>query len=233
MKKMTKTHRLLPLWLLGMLFLLPGVSSLVSITLEIYPVILYPLFQVIMLAVPVIVWMRSGQSRLQIREAAGLKRTNCLHGLVSGALMAGVIIAGYYTVFGSLIDPAPVLEKVNSLGLRKWYWVMAVVMSLWNSLYEEYYWRSFLASQLGQRTRSTLLICIIGGSMFGLHHLVVLLTLFDLPMVMLFTFGTMVAGAAWTWMRLRGQSIWDCYISHIIADLAVFYLGYDLIMRAS
>ena len=223
----------LPLFALAVLFLLPAVRTALAVRMEIMPAVLYPLFQVLMIALPIWVWAKRGMSRRDVFESVGLKRTSTLGGVVIGLLMAGTIIAGYYTMFRSIIDPSLVLDKVQSLGLLKWYWVMAVVMSLWNSLYEEYYWRAFLVSELGKWTKSTLIICAIAGSLFGLHHLFVLISLFELPMALLFTFGTAGAGIVWTWMRRRGYSIWDCYISHILADLAIFWIGYDLIQKAS
>ena len=230
---MTSNRAHLPIGLLAVFLLLPAVRTGLAVHLELWPAVLYPLFQLAMIAIPVAVWATSHLSARQVRELAGLKRTNCLPGVLVGLAMAGTILAGYYTMFRSAIDPAPVLAKVESLGLLEWYWVMALVMSLWNSLYEEYYWRAFLVAELGRRVKGTLAVCVIGGAMFGLHHLFVLSSLFDWPLAALFTLGTMAAGAVWTLMRRRGLSIWDCYVSHVIADLSVFWLGWDLISRAS
>jgi len=68
--------------------------------------------------------------------------------------------------------------------------------------------------------------------MFGLHHVAAMMSLFDVQKLTLFVAGTMLAGGVWAWMRLRGQSIWDCYISHVMADMAIMWIGYDLILKA-
>ena len=68
--------------------------------------------------------------------------------------------------------------------------------------------------------------------MFGLHHVFAMLPLFPVGWVAVFTAGTMAAGAAWAWMRVRGWSIWDCYVSHILADLSIMWVGYELIRGA-
>ncbi len=230
---MKLVEKKLPLYVLAVLFLLPAIRTSLAVQLEILPEVLYPLFQLTMIAIPILIWHGRGLSRMEAFDLAGVKRTSGLPGLIIGAIMAGGILAGYYTVLAPMLDPAPILAKVQSLGLLKWYWLMAVVMSLWNSLYEEYYWRAFLVSELGKWTTSTLAICVITGSLFGLHHLSVLSQIFDMPLAVMFTFGTVAAGAVWAWMRRRGYSIWDCYISHILADLAIFLIGYDLIQKAS
>ncbi len=229
---MKLSEKKLPLYVLAVLFLLPGIRTSLAVQLEILPEVLYPLFQLVMIAAPIVIWWGRGLSRREAFGLAGAKRTSGLPGLIIGAIMAGGIITGYYAVLVPIIDPAAILAKVQSLGLLKWYWLMAVVMSLWNSLYEEYYWRAFLVSELGRWTTSTMAICVVTGSLFGLHHLSVLSQLFEMPLAVVFTFGTVAAGAVWAWMRRRGYSIWDCYISHILADLAIFWIGYDLIHKA-
>jgi len=125
------------------------------------------------------------------------------------------------------------LAKVESLGLLEHYWIMALFISLLHSLFEEYYWRAFLLSELRSWIPGTLLLCLLSGAVFGLHHIFAMLSLFSWPLVLLCVLGTMFAGGIWSWMRLRGYSIWDCYISHVLADLAVMGIGYHLILRAT
>ncbi len=221
-----------PLVLLVVLFALPAVRTAVAVHFQWHTAISYPLFQLVMIAAPIIVWLSYRQPRRAVMARIGVKRTNLRGGLVLGLLMAGIILAGYYGLFRSMVDPAAMLAKIKSLGLLRWYWLMAVVMSLWNALFEEYFWRAFLVSELAVRLRSTAAICILGGAMFGAHHVFALMDVFSLPMTALFAFGTMLAGGAWTYMRCRGYSIWDCYVSHILADLAVFTVGYDLLAAA-
>jgi hypothetical protein len=41
--------------------------------------------------------------------------------------------------------------------------------------------------------------------------------------------GVFLGGAAWSWLYLRYRSIWPGYVSHAIADAAIFIIGYRLI----
>ncbi len=109
---------------------------------------------------------------------------------------------------------------------------MAVFISLANSLFEEYYWRAFLVSELRVWLGSAPLVCIVAGVLFGLHHAFAMGPLFDWPVLVLCVGGTMAAGAVWTWMRVRGNSILDCYVSHVLADLAIMWIGWDLLVTA-
>ena len=221
-----------PLALLGPMLLLPAVQTAVAVHWQWHPAVSYPGLKALMIALPILIWLSLRRSRAQVWATTGLKRTNLRAGLLVGGLMAGVILAGYYAVFRPTIDPAPLLAKVRSLGLGEHYWAMSLVVSLWNSLFEEYYWRAFLVGELRLWTTSTAAVVAVAGAMFGLHHVFAMLSVFELPLVCLFAAGTALAGAVWAWMRLRGVSIFDCYLSHILADLAIMWIGYDLILRA-
>jgi len=42
----------------------------------------------------------------------------------------------------------------------------------------------------------------------------------------------LAAGACWSWLYLRYGSIWPAWISHVIADIAVFAVGWQLLFAA-
>ena len=221
-----------PLLLLALFCLLPAVQTAVSVHLQWHTNFTYPAFKLLMVAVPLVVWWTSGYSTGELRRLTGCLRTNMLAGLGLGLLMAAIILGGYYGFLRSTIDPLGILSKVHSLGLLPYYWLMAVFISLAHSLLEEYYWRAFILSQLAQRIRGPLILSLITGALFGLHHIFVLVSLFQLSVVALCVLGTMLAGFAWSRMCLAGYSIWDCYLSHVLADLAVMWIGYDLLLKA-
>ena len=220
---------LIPLVAIG---LLPAAQTGVSVYWEWHTAITYPAFKVLMIAAPIVAWLWARRSGREVRDLVGLKRPNFPIALAVGALMSAVILTGYYFVLRPSLDPAPILAKVRSLGVLKHYWVMAGFISLWHSLFEEYFWRGFIIGELRGWISRGWVTCVVGGAVFGIHHIFALEALFDWPVVALATLGTMVAGAVWSYMRVRGYSIWDCYISHVLADLSIMWIGYDLIMRA-
>ncbi|MHC4295542.1 MAG: CPBP family intramembrane glutamic endopeptidase [Planctomycetota bacterium] len=222
----------IPLILLSVFCLLPSVQSAVAVYFQWHTPVTYPLLKAVMIAIPVIVWLKLRSRGVDIRQRAGWKRPGVVRGLWVGVLMGAVVLVGYYAVLRGRIETGGLLAKVRSLGLLEYYWVMAIFVSLFNSLFEEYYWRAFIIGELRAWSRSTLLLCVAGGGGFGLHHLFVTLGLFEWPVVLMCVLGTMVAGAVWSWMRVRGASVIDCYISHVLADLAVLWVGYDLVTKA-
>ena len=213
--------------------LYPALKSLIGIYLEIFPTVTYPLGVIIMVSIPLVTWKWLGMSRRDVFDEIGMKRTNCLRGLASGVIFAAAILGAYYAFFKQAIDPKPIVDKVESLGLVGYrYWLMAVVISFWNSFAEEYYWRAFVLGQSRGHTGNVWLLCLGNGMLFGAHHVLILLRMFPLSLVAFFTFGTVVAGAVWSWQRIRGHSTIDCYVSHILADLAGLWAGWDLMMSA-
>ncbi len=222
----------IPLILLVAVGLLPGVQTAVSVYWQWHTPITYPAFKILMIAVPIAVWLWARRGRREVCELVGLKRPNLPVGIAVGLLMSAIILCGYYLFLRPTLDPGPVLAKVRSLGVLKYYWVMAVFISLLHSLFEEYYWRGFVLGELAGWVSRGWTTCLVAGALFGIHHIFALGSLFDWPVVVLATLGTMLAGATWSWMRLRGYSIWDCYVSHVLADLSVMWVGYDLITRA-
>jgi uncharacterized protein len=224
--------RKLPLILLAICCILPAIQTFVSIQVQWMTFITYPAMKLVMIAIPVGVWMWSRRSRGEVFARIGLKRTNCVSGLISGAIMGALILGAYYTFLYRLVPPAMVADKLESMKLADYYWVMAVVISVANASFEEYYWRGFLLGEMSDRIRSRAKLIIVLGLLFGLHHIFALMFLPDWWVVAIGAAVTMIAGATWTWMRLRGASLWDVYVSHLIADFAVMWCGWDLLCRA-
>ena len=221
-----------PLLLLALFCLLPTIQTAVSVHFQWHTKITYPAFKLLMIALPLVVWWAGGYSLSAIRRLFGPVRTKLVAGLSVGLLMAAIILGGYYGFLRSTIDPVGILSKIHSLGLFRYYWIMALFISLAHSLFEEYYWRVFILSQLARWIPGTLALSLIAGFIFGIHHIFAMLSLFAWPIVALCVLSTMVAGFIWSRMRLGGYSIWDCYLSHVFADLAVMWIGYDLLLRA-
>jgi len=221
-----------PLPLLAFFCLLPTIQTAVSVNFQWYTNITYPAFKLLMIVLPIVLWWLSGFSLHDVRRLCGCLPTTMLPGLSLGLIMAAIILGGYYGFLRSTIDPLGILTKLHSLGLFRYYWLMAVFISLAHSLLEEYYWRAFILTQLARWIPGTLPLSVSAGAIFGLHHIFVLLSLFALPLLALCVLATMLAGFAWSWMRLAGYSIWDCYLSHVFADLAVMWIGYDLLLKA-
>lgn len=111
------------------------------------------------------------------------------------------------------------------------YWAMALFISLLHSLLEEYYWRWFVFGWL-KRHLPLGLAMVISGAGFMSHHVVVLAFYFPdyfTLAVVPFALGVAVGGIVWAWLYHRCNSIYAPWISHLLVDLAIMVVGYDLL----
>ena len=213
--------------------LLPAAQTLITVHWEWHTPITHPALKALMVIIPLLVWRRSRRGRKDLLKHIGWQRTTFLPGLLTGAALSAVVLLAYYTVLPTMIDFAPVAQelarKLDSMGLRNYYWLMAATVSLLNAFLEEYYWRAFLLGEVFERIGRGLLACLLCGGLFGLHHILALSSIESPGLIALGAGATAIAATLWGWLRARGSSIFDCYVSHLMVDLAVFWVGYDLI----
>jgi membrane protease YdiL (CAAX protease family) len=125
-----------------------------------------------------------------------------------------------------------VMDKVHDLGLDSpWkYAATGVFYALGHSLLEEYYWRWFVFGQL-RRSSSMTLAILVSSAGFMAHHVVLLATFFGWgsPLTYLFAFAVALGGAVWAWLYATSRSLLGPWLSHMLVDVAIFVIGYDLV----
>ena len=123
-------------------------------------------------------------------------------------------------------------EKVLGFGLdAAWkYAAMGVFYSLFHSLLEEYYWRWFVFGQLRQLVRPWPAI-LVSSLAFMAHHVVVLDKFFhgETALIALLSLGVAVGGVFWAWLYQRSRSLYGPWLSHLLVDAAIFWIGYQLV----
>jgi membrane protease YdiL (CAAX protease family) len=151
---------------------------------------------------------------------------------LSPARKGGFVVTGYWLWGASLIDPAIIRQAAQKNGLSSpviyglgcLYWVTL------NSLKEEYAFRWFMVMQLRKLTGVRTAI-VLAGVFFTIHHVIAMAVQgFALPVVVLAGVGVFIGGVYWAWMYVRYESVWPGYVSHAIVDVAVFGVGWLIIM---
>ena len=104
------------------------------------------------------------------------------------------------------------------------YWIF------FNSLLEEYVFRWFVTIKsielLGNEARAIVFSAIL----FTLHHAIALHYFgFVWWQTVMACLGLLSAAAFWSWLYVRYGSVWVCWFSHAICDVAVFGIGYMII----
>lgn len=149
-----------------------------------------------------------------------------LAGILTGLLIAGVIL-GFWLLLGpKLIDPEFVRAKMAAIGLTSLprYLGMIAYWIIINSLLEEYVWRWFITEKFHLLFRRSWIAVALSAAAFTLHHIVAMSVYFDALPTALCAFFIFVGGAIWSALYLRYESIRPAYVSHIFADLAIFLI---------
>ncbi len=155
-------------------------------------------------------------------------------GIIAGcfwAIPVGGIILGVYGLFGNaLIDDQGIKGQIEQLGLANpvTFWSFAMAISFGNALMEEYVWRWFVF------TRCKTIAGVWGGILlsalfFTMHHVIVIWNFGDASLIVLASVGIFGGGTIWAWLYHRYSSIWPGYISHVVADLAIMFVAWEIL----
>ncbi len=149
-------------------------------------------------------------------------------GVTSGLLLAG-ILASVYSLLSGLLDLEQFRQGVGRLGVSSVtsYILMALFWSFINAFTEEVFWRWFAIGQLKKRFNPNGAI-VVSAVFFSFHHGIATSLYFPVWMVVGAMFATCTAGILWGYMYHHSKSIFAPFISHVIADIAIFSFGYIL-----
>jgi hypothetical protein len=174
------------------------------------------------------------------RQAITLKLTNAARhfraiplGLLSGAVIAGFMIAMYkWSPMGDYVraNREAVRGKIAELGLLDppVYVAFGVFIALLHSLLEEYFWRWYVFGRLSQ-VIALPSAYVLASLAFAGHHYVVLATYSPAWMVALFGTCVGIGGGFWCWLFRRQQSLVGAWMSHLLVDVAILCVGYELV----
>jgi len=156
---------------------------------------------------------------------------NISSGFIFGFLMGGSILIIHELYFAPVISPMAfkVREQCAAFGIDTplKYLTMALMISFVNSLFEEIFWRWMLIVTLAPYHGKTA-AALLAAAGFSLHHYVVVYRYFGMAISAIFGTAVMMTGLIWGIMYIRSSSIVSAWISHIIADLFILYIGYRM-----
>jgi membrane protease YdiL (CAAX protease family) len=194
----------------------------------------YVLGKLFQFVLPVaVVWWMDGRSPRPGRP----RFDGMLGGLAFGLLTTAGMLLLYHTwlkgtpTFGA--TPDLVRQKLSEFGLTSLaaFVLFAVFLSIIHSLAEEYYWRWFVFGRLRGHISFTpaMLLSSLG---FMSHHVIVLAVYLPgyfwvavVPLSLCIAFG----GAVWAWFYERTGTIWAAWLSHLVIDVAIMLIGYDMV----
>lgn len=155
-------------------------------------------------------------------------------GLLTGFLAALGIVGGYFVIGQQFIDPADLRRTLASRGLDRQavYFAAAAYWVFVNSMLEEYAFRWFIVRKCEALMNARAAI-VVSALIFVVHHTVAMAAFFPWWINTIASLAILIAGATWSWLYIRYRSIWVPYLSHAIADIAIFGLGWWLVFGMS
>ncbi|MFQ5720239.1 MAG: type II CAAX prenyl endopeptidase Rce1 family protein, partial [Acidobacteriota bacterium] len=160
-----------------------------------------------------------------------------LAGLGSGAFMAAGL-AGLYLLAlrgGPLLaDAAPrVADRVTAIGAGTpvRFLLLTLFLSGLHSLLEEYYWRWFVFGRL-QRRLGRVSSVALSSLAFTAHHVIVLHAFAGpdhVTATACLSAAVAAAGALWALLYVRYATLAPSWLSHLLVDVAIMAIGYDLV----
>ncbi len=151
-------------------------------------------------------------------------------GASSGVVLAVVIAAAAPLVGVAQMDLGPLRAAVRDMGLDSALSFLAGAAS-WtflNSLIEEYVYRWFVLRQCETLMNGPAAV-LASAAIFTAHHVIAVSRYLDPMLTVLASAGVFAGGLVWSWLYLRYRSIWPCWLSHVLADVAVFGIGWWLL----
>jgi len=175
-----------------------------------------------------IYWIyRIEESRFSLGE---INSKGMYQSIVSGILIF-LAIGIIFLIFGDTLDVDLMKQEIGGTGLLNphifvlgvFYWITV------NSLVEEFVFRQFIGDRILEFTGRESVTVLLSAAIFTLHHTVLLGYYFEPWQNVISSIGIFIAGAIWSLLWLRHRSLCVCWISHAIADVAVFGIAYVIL----
>jgi membrane protease YdiL (CAAX protease family) len=188
--------------------------------------VLFLLCKAWVLVLPAAWWVLVEKQRASWSPAS---RGGLLVGFASGLVIAATILATF-VIARPWIAPELLLEATRGMALdtpAAYLWAAAGWIGI-NSLLEEYVYRWFVLTRcesLMPRAGAVAASALI----FTAHHVLALAAYLGPGLTALASLGVFIGGATWAWCYARYRSIWPGWLSHILADAAVFWVGWELL----
>ncbi|QGX38318.1 CPBP family intramembrane glutamic endopeptidase [Permianibacter aggregans] len=204
-----------------------GVLSALLFSESLLGSVLWAVAKAWMLLLPLCWWFWVDRQRVCISRPTV---SSLLVGAGSGLLMAAAIVVAFWLVGVNDSQQQLVQNQLRDVGIVSpfIYLTMALYWCFINSIVEEYVFRWFIIEKslphLGR-----MMAVVLSATIFTIHHTVVVSFFLDLREVLLATAGVFSAALVWSWLYARYGNIWPAYISHILADVAIFVILYQIL----
>jgi len=172
-------------------------------------------------------YIEKGEKSLSLPKNGGWKVSTFL-----GIGMLIVIFIAYFLLGEKLLKADELIEILDTVGLTV-AWKFALAILFWvfiNSVLEEYVFRWFITSKIEQLVGGVWIPIFLSAGIFTIHHTIALAYFIDPLGNLLASLGVFIGGAIFSWLYMTYRSIWIAWIAHAIADIAIFIIGWKMVI---
>lgn len=153
-------------------------------------------------------------------------------GVILGLLMFGAILGSYWYAGKYWLNIPDIRARVSQMGMNIPLMVFGfgTFQTLVNSLIEEYVWRWFVYRHCARLWTQAQAVWISAG-FFTLHHIILLAAYCDdWRLVVVGSIAVFMAGVLWARCAKIYHSLLPCYLSHLLADLALQIVSWQILL---
>ena len=171
--------------------------------------------------------IEKGEKSLSLPENGGWKVSTLL-----GVGMLIVIFIAYFSIGDKLLRADELTEILDGVGLTvAWKFALAIIFWVFiNSVLEEYVFRWFITSKIEQLIGGVWIPIFLSAGIFTIHHTIALAFFIDPLGNFIASLGVFIGGAIFSWLYMTYRSIWVAWVAHAIADIAIFIIGWNMVM---
>ena len=171
--------------------------------------------------------IEKGEKSLSLPENGGWKVSTLL-----GVGMLIVIFIAYFSIGDKLLRADELTEILDGVGLTvAWKFALAIIFWVFiNSVLEEYVFRWFITSKIEQLIGGVWIPIFLSAGIFTIHHTIALAFFIDPLGNFIASLGVFIGGAIFSWLYMTYRSIWVAWVAHAIADIAIFIIGWKMVI---
>ena len=135
-------------------------------------------------------------------------------------ILAAYFLVGQYINFDSIASELQSKSKITPANFI----FVGLYITFGNSFLEEFFFRGFIFLSLYE-LKSKRLAYVYSSVLFGLYHIAIFKTWFNVGLIGLSLFGLIAVGFIFNWLDTKSENFINSWIVHILADSAIILIG--------
>ncbi|WP_202711087.1 CPBP family intramembrane glutamic endopeptidase [Sporosalibacterium faouarense] len=146
-------------------------------------------------------------------------------GIFFGAGSFLIVLIAYFVLRGFIDLDSIAAELQNKSKITPSnFWIIGLYITIGNSFLEEFFFRGFIFLNLYNRNYKKLAY-VFSSALFGLYHIAIFQTWFNIGLVILALVGLIGIGLVFNWLDTKSDNFINSWIVHILADSAIIIIG--------